>query len=62
MIPLDGDQSYDETPEWTTDLVEVPVPGTWNEGGRMVLRQVDPLPVTVLAVSPRGEVIPRGGR
>jgi hypothetical protein len=62
MIPLDGDQSYDETPELTTDLVEVPVPGTWNEGGRMVIRQVDPLPCSILAVSPRGEVIPRGGR
>ncbi len=61
MIPLDADQSYDETPELTTEVVEVPVPGTWDKGGRMVLRQIDPLPLTVLAVAPRGEVISRGG-
>lgn len=32
-------------------VVEVLIEGTWNRGGRVVIRQSDPLPLTVLAVS-----------
>jgi hypothetical protein len=34
-----------------TGIVKVPIEGAWNLGGRAVLRQTDPLPVTLLAVT-----------
>jgi hypothetical protein len=42
--------SYGGIPVFT-GLVRVDIKGTWNTGGRAVLRQVDPLPLTVLAVT-----------
>lgn len=38
-------------PSAATELVRVMVKGTWNTGGRAVLRQSLPLPVTVLGVT-----------
>ena len=58
-VPLESDQSYDETPALTTGTKDVPITSTWNDGGRIVIRQVDPLPVTILALAPMGEIIPR---
>lgn len=38
-----------------TGQASVFIKGTWNTGGRAVLRQTDPLPVTVLGVTREGE-------
>jgi hypothetical protein len=38
-----------------TDLVPVTIAARWNKHGRAVLRQVDPLPITVLGVTREGE-------
>lgn len=46
--------SYGATTADTT-LVEVPISGSWNAGGRLLLRQVDPLPLTVVGVTRRVE-------
>jgi hypothetical protein len=39
-----------------TDQLAVPITGSWNRGGRAVLRQSDPLPVTVLGAVREMEV------
>lgn len=61
--PLEGlneapaDESDDlQSVELRTGLVEINITSTWNEKGRVCIRQVDPLPATVLAVIPNGEV------
>lgn len=43
-------------PSAYTGLVRVPVQGSWGTGGRAFLRQVDPLPLTVLGVTRELEV------
>lgn len=44
-----------------SDYVEVNVPAKWSKGGRVFLRQVDPVPMTVLAVMPYGFLPTQGG-
>lgn len=41
---------YDAVPG-ATDYIEIPVSGTWNKGGRMILLQDEPLPVTCLGIT-----------
>jgi len=42
--------------ESITEVRNVPFPGSWNMKGSVVIRQVDPLPITVLAVYPKGVI------
>lgn len=35
-----------------TDTLEVPIETDWNSNGRLLVRQVDPLPLTVLSIAP----------
>lgn len=43
---------YGAIPELTTGVVEVPLSPTWNDHGRVIVRQDDPLPLTILSVAP----------
>lgn len=49
-----------ETVEWDKDSPninghrQIQIPSEWNRHGRIRIRQVDPLPITVLAVYPKG--------
>ncbi|HEX7828650.1 MAG TPA: hypothetical protein VF787_03305 [Thermoanaerobaculia bacterium] len=49
---MNDDQSV--APSLTTDYVKMDIQGEWNSNGRVFLRQVDPLPLNVLAVIPFG--------
>lgn len=40
-----------ETPVLRDEVIRVVVSNEWNKGGRCVFRQIDPLPVTILAVA-----------
>lgn len=40
----------------SSGIRNVPFPGSWNAKGSVVIRQVDPLPITVLAVYPKGVI------
>lgn len=40
----------------TTGIRNIPFPGSWNSKGSIVIRQVDPLPISVLAVYPKGVI------
>jgi hypothetical protein len=48
-------------PKLVTDQVSVDVNSTWNKGARAVVRQADPLPLTIVAAIREVEVGGRGG-
>src|SRR5699024_8907608 len=50
------DEAWGEPTRLRTGYIEVPVHADWNDNGRVLIRQRDPLPLTVLAVVPFGEV------
>jgi hypothetical protein len=47
---------YDNPIALLTDTVEIPTESTWDDHGRRFIRQIDPLPLTILSVSPQGYV------
>jgi hypothetical protein len=50
-----GSEGYDEPLSLETESFEESIPGEWNSNGRIFLRQVDPLPFTILSLKPQGE-------
>lgn len=49
-------ENYDEAVPMSDGLIEMSIASTWNESGGFWVRQVDPLPVTILAAIPAGEL------
>lgn len=49
-------ENYDEPVDLATGVVEVNIRSEWNSNGRVFLRQVDPVPMTVLSVMPAGKI------
>src|SRR5690606_17697056 len=47
-------EGYDEPVDLFTGSIPINIRGVWSKGGRVFLRQVDPLPVTILAIAPTG--------
>ena len=47
-------EDYDSPVALVTDTIKVGIQGEWNNHGRVFLRQVDPLPFTILSISPSG--------
>jgi len=58
---LRNNESYDSPPSLITDSVEVNITPEWNGNGRVFIRQVDPIPLSVLAIAPAGFLPFRGG-
>lgn len=48
-------QNYDQPPELVTDQDWILEVTRWNRNGRIFVRNVDPTPLTILAVSPGGD-------
>jgi hypothetical protein len=48
-------ESYDSPVELVTEQVTVAIEGEWNSNGRVFIRQVDPIPLTILSISPSGK-------
>lgn len=48
------DETIEEVSKNINEHVVVPFPAQWEKTGRVLIRQVDPLPMTVLAVYPKG--------
>lgn len=48
------DEGYDLPPALVTDYREIVIGNDWNSNGRILVRQVDPLPMHVLSLSPIG--------
>lgn len=57
-------EDYDDPVELKTSAIDVITQATWNENGRVFIRQIDPVPLTILSITPSG-LIPysnRGGQ
>lgn len=61
-VKLRDSESYDSPPELQTGKVDVDLKPEWNSNGRIFIRQVDPLPVSVLAIAPYGMYPIQGGQ
>lgn len=48
-------EAWGEPTRLHTGQVEIPITGSWTPGGSLVIRQADPLPLTVLAIAAGGE-------
>ncbi len=55
-------ESLDEPIELATGTVDINIQPQWNSNGRSFIRQIDPLPLTILALAPDGLFPFRGGR
>lgn len=53
-------ESYDDPVALLTGTATVIIRSNWNNNGRVFLRQVDPLPFSVLAIAPAGNIPIRG--
>jgi hypothetical protein len=49
-------EEYDEPVRLLTGFMDVVTEATYNNNGRVFLRQIDPLPATILAIHPAGEI------
>ena len=59
-MKLGNPANYSEPPTLVTDTVEINIKSKWNSNGRVLIRQVDPLPFTILSIAPQG-LVPGGG-
>lgn len=53
-VKIRNDESYDGPVALRTGTMDVTVQGSWNRNGRVFIRQVDPIPLSVLAIVPSG--------
>ena len=49
-------EPYDDPVALRTGLMETNIQGTWREGGRVFIRQIDPVPLTILSIGMSGEI------
>lgn len=50
------EEGYDQPNSLITRVEEVQIEGHWNSSGRILVRQVDPLPLGILAIAPDGYI------
>lgn len=53
-VKIRSDEDYDSPVDLETGTVDVIIQPEWNSNGRVFVRQTDPLPLAVLAISPAG--------
>jgi hypothetical protein len=53
-IKIRDDEGYDDPVGLRTGIMDVNIQPEWNSNGRVFIRQIDPLPLTILAISPAG--------
>lgn len=59
-LKIRDDENYDDPIALKTGVVEIPIKGEWNSNGRVFLRNIDPIPLSILAIIPVGYVPFRG--
>lgn len=58
---LRSTEDYDDPVALSTGVIKIDLKSEWNSNGRVFIRQVDPLPCSILAVTPTGLIpISRG--
>lgn len=55
-LKIRENESYDSPVDNKTDSVDVITEATWNSNGRVFIRQTDPVPLSVLSITPSGFV------
>lgn len=55
-VKLRNYENYGSPPSLKTEPVDVSIRGTWNKGGRVFIRQTDPIPATILSIAPAGYI------
>ena len=53
-------ESYDDPPSLKTEAIKIVVPHGWSKGGRVFVRQSDPVPLTLLSVAVSGLIPVKG--
>lgn len=54
-------EPYDDPVDLATEVIEINLESRWNSNGRVFIRQVDPVPLTVLSIVPNGNFPFSGG-
>lgn len=47
-------EDYDDPVSLQTGVVDIKTESSWNSNGKIFIRQTDPIPLTILAVAPKG--------
>ena len=55
-LKLRDDEDYDNPVELKTGTADIIIQQQWNSNGRIFVRQIDPIPLTLLAVAPKGMI------
>lgn len=53
-LKIRNEENYDDPIALLTGTATINLSGEWNDNGRVLIRQVDPLPLSVLAIVPSG--------
>jgi hypothetical protein len=53
---LRDDEGYDDPVDLTTGTIDINIKPEWNSSGKVFIRQVDPLPLSVLTILPTGYI------
>jgi Ubiquitin-activating enzyme E1 FCCH domain len=53
-LKIRNDENYDAPVSLRTGVVDINIKAEWNSNGRVFIRQIDPVPLAVLAVAPAG--------
>lgn len=53
-LKIRNEEGYDDPVELKTGVVDIIIKPEWNSNGRVFIRQVDPLPCSILAIAPSG--------
>ena len=56
LVVREDNPSLSEPTIPVSGLVSRSFPAHWNDTGSLCIRQVDPLPITIVAVYPEGEI------
>lgn len=53
-VKLRDTENQDEPIDLKTEVIDVNIKAEWNSNGRVFIRQVDPVPSTILSIMPKG--------
>lgn len=59
-LKIRNDESTDSPPDLLTQVASMPILSEWNSNGRVFIRQVDPVPLSILSIAPAGKIPIRG--
>jgi hypothetical protein len=55
-LKVRNDEAYDSPVSLRSDVTDIVIKSEWNNNGRVFIRQVDPVPMSILAIAPSGSI------